>query len=57
MSPAVLPALLEPPSAENPIGSSDQRASLLVLNLPLKVRWQDIKVSFCSAGLLKCADC
>lgn len=57
MSPAVLPALLEPPSAESPIGSSDQRASLLVLNLPLKVRWQDIKVSFWSAGLLKCADC
>lgn len=38
------PPVVTPPLA-GPLSSSDQRTSLLVLNLPFKVRWQDVKVS------------
>ncbi|PWN30099.1 RNA-binding domain-containing protein, partial [Jaminaea rosea] len=50
------PPVVTPPLA-GPLSSSDQRTSLLVLNLPFKVRWQDVKDLFRrSAGTVLRAD-
>lgn len=38
------PTIVTPPQ-QGPLSPSDQRTSLLVLNLPFKIRWQDLKVS------------
>lgn len=50
------PSLVTPP-LQGPLSSSDQRTSLLVLNLPFKIRWQDLKDLFRrSAGTVLRAD-